>query len=100
MLSDPVLVKVVQLDPLLVIFLVPAGQARTLTNGRTVNVRIAESGVTEGEIEFVSPTADPQSGLARVRIRIPNPAERLPCGAICYLMLDGPISSDTANADR
>lgn len=98
-LSDPVLVKVVQLDPLLVIFLVPAEQARTLNNGKTVDIRIPKSQTAKGEIEFVSPTADPQSGLTRVRVRVPNPEERLPCGATCFLMLDDHSSSQLANAD-
>jgi len=97
-LNDPVILKVVQLDPLLAIFLVPAGQARTLKNGKTVNVRIAEpEQTTRGEVEFVSPTTDPQSGLTRVRVRLPNAQERLPCGATCYLLLGGK-SSSTLNA--
>jgi RND family efflux transporter MFP subunit len=100
LLSDPVLVKVVQLDPLLVIFLVPADQAQALTNGKTIDVRIGETGTTPGKIEFVSPTADPQSGLTRVRVRLPNPEERLPCGATCYLTLDDQSSSHLDNADR
>ena len=100
LLNDPVLVKVVQLDPLLVIFLVPAEQARTLTNGKTIDLRIAETTTTQGKIEFISPTADPQSGLTRVRVRVPNPKERLPCGATCHLILDDQPSSQLANADR
>ncbi len=100
LLNDPVLVKVVQLDPLLAIFLVPADQAQALTRGNTIDVRIAKTGMTRGEIEFVSPTADPQSGLTRVRVRLPNPDERLPCGATCHLILDDQSSFQRANGDR
>lgn len=100
-LSDPVILKVVQLDPLLVIFLVPADQAGTLKNGKTVGVRIAQSGTaTKGEVEFVSPTTDPQSGLTRVRVRLPNPQERLPCGATCYLILDAKSSNHQTVTER
>ena len=99
LLSDPVLVKVVQLDPLLVIFLVPAEQARTLANDKSVDIRITDSQTAKGQIEFVSPTADPQSGLTRVRVRVPNPDERLPCGATCYLLLDDHSPSQLANAN-
>ena len=100
-LSDPVILKVVQLDPLLVIFLVPADQARALTNGKTVDVQIGESAkATQGKVEFVSPTTDPQSGLTRVRVRLPNPKERLPCGATCYLILADKSSSRLAATDR
>lgn len=89
LLSDPVVVKVVQLDPLLVIFLVPANEARSLKTDDDVEVRILgiEKPV-QGRVEFVSPTTDPQSGLTRVRVRVPNPEEQLPCGATCYLILD------------
>ena len=99
LLSDPVLVKVVQLDPLLVIFLVPAEQARTLANGKSVDIRITDSQTAKGQIEFVSPTADPQSGLTRVRVRVPNSDERLPCGATCYLLLNDHSPSQLANAN-
>ena len=101
LLSDPVIVKVVQLDPLLVIFLVPADQARDLAVEQTVDVRIADiARTTQGEVEFVSPTTDPQSGLTRVRVRLPNPEERLPCGATCYLILADHSSSHLASTDR
>jgi RND family efflux transporter MFP subunit len=101
LLNDPVILKVVQLDPLLVIFLVPAEQARALTNGNTVNVRIAEPAqVTPGKVEFVSPTTDPQSGLTRVRVRVPNPEERLPCGTTCYLILSDKSPSRRVATDR
>ena len=59
-----------------------------------MSLGIAEVAKTvQGKIEFVSPTADPQSGLSRVRVRLPNPKERLPCGATCYLLLADVSSS-------
>lgn len=100
-LSDPVIVKVVQLDPLLVIFLVPADSARNLTVEQAVGVRIPEiAKTTQGAVEFVSPTTDPQSGLTRVRVRLPNPEERLPCGATCYLILSANSSSRLTSTER
>jgi len=32
---------------------------------------------------------DAQSGTTRVRVRIPNPDERVPGGATCHLLLPG-----------
>ena len=86
--SDPVVVKIVQLDPLLVVFLVPVVEARELAAEDRVNVRVdsAEQPV-EGVVEFVSPTADAQSGTTRVRVRIANPEEKIPSGANCHLLL-------------
>ena len=99
--SDPVILKVVQLDPLLVIFLVPADLARELTVGQTVGVRITDTAATaRGEVEFVSPTTDPQSGTTRVRVRLPNPEERLPSGATCYLDFASGSSSHLAATDQ
>ncbi|MEO8496040.1 MAG: efflux RND transporter periplasmic adaptor subunit [Planctomycetota bacterium] len=90
-LADPVVLKVVQLDPLLVVFAVPTKQGRELSAGEDVEVCFAESeNRTTGSIEFVSPTADPQSGTTRVRVRIPNPNELLPSGAPCRLVLPSP----------
>lgn len=87
-LSDPVVLKVVQLDPLLVVFFVPARHGRVLSNGETVDVHIADSAApVQGKIEFVSPAVDPQSGTMRVRVRIPNPEERLMSGLPCRLIL-------------
>lgn len=85
--SSPVILRIVQLDPLLVVFLVPAEVSRGLKVDQPVSVRIERSPVVEGNVEFVSPTADPQSGTARVRVRIPNPQAKLPSGAPCRLLL-------------
>lgn len=86
--ADPVILKVVELDPLLVIFLVPAELVRELEVKQTVDVRMpAKATTVQGEVEFVSPTPDPQSGTARVRVRIDNPGEKLPSGATCQLIL-------------
>jgi len=54
--NDPIIVKVVQLDPLLIVFSVPVAEARKLAAEATVKVRIesAEKPV-EGVVEFVSP---------------------------------------------
>ena len=88
--NDPILVKVVQLDPLLIVFSVPVAEARKLAAEATVHVRIesAEEPV-EGVVEFVSPMGDAQSGTMRVSVRIPNPGEQVPGGATCHLLLPG-----------
>ena len=98
--SDPVVVKIVQLDPLLVVFLVPVVEARELAAEASVKVRIdsAEQPV-EGVVEFVSPTADAQSGTTRVRVRIANPGEKIPSGANCHLLLPG-RSAEVAKSFR
>lgn len=98
--ADPVVLKVVQLDTLLVVFLVPADQTQTLQNGSNVTVRIPLADqMASGIVEFVSPTTDPQSGLTRVRVRIPNQKETLPCGVTCYLVGSDQSESHFAAAE-
>jgi RND family efflux transporter MFP subunit len=86
--SDPTVIKVVQLDPLLVVFSVPVSEARGLQEQSKLNVRIEPlKDPVQGTVEFISPTADAQSGTTRVRVRIPNPGERISSGANCQLLL-------------
>jgi RND family efflux transporter MFP subunit len=88
--SDPMVLKVVRLDPLLVIFSVPAEMANTMQVDQAVKVQVAkDKQVVEGIVEFVSPTIDPQSGSTRVRVRIPNPSETIPSGTKAQLVVSG-----------
>ena len=98
--SDPVILKIVQLDPLLVVFLVPAKSVQQLSVDQTVDVRIGTTEITECIVEFVSPTPDPQSGTTRVRVRIPNPKELLPSGAACRLILHDELGPFPGLADQ
>ena len=71
-------------------FSVPAAYGRELKIDQSVEIRIGISDrLANGNIEFVSPTANPQSGTVRVRVRVPNPDEALPSGTNCRLILDG-----------
>jgi RND family efflux transporter MFP subunit len=86
--NDPIVVRVVQLDPLLVVFSVPLAEARKLDTEEPVQVQIEAGRKTvEGVVEFLSPTADAQSGTTHVRVRIPNPNEAIPSGVTCRLVL-------------
>jgi RND family efflux transporter MFP subunit len=86
--NDPTVVKIVQLDPLLVVFSVPVARARDLTKDAQVQVRVESiAEPVAGVVEFVSPTADAQSGTTRVRVRLPNPGEAIPSGVKCQLLL-------------
>ena len=92
--SDAVVIRVVQLDPLLIVFSVPVTDLDKLAVNSKVQVRVdAIAEPIEGTVEFVSPTADAQSGTTRVRVKIPNPGEKIRGGANCHLMLsDSPAT--------
>jgi RND family efflux transporter MFP subunit len=84
--SDPTVVKIVQLDPLLTVFSVPVAEAGNLARNRTVRIE-QDQRTIQGTIEFVSPVVDAQSGTVQVRVRIPNPGEAIPGGLTCRLLL-------------
>lgn len=84
--NDPVVVEIVQLDPLAATFMVTRRQAERLLARKSINVSLIESRTTAvGEVEFVSPTTDAESGMVRVRIRLANDAGRLHSGERCVV---------------
>lgn len=98
--NDPNVVKIVQLDPLLIVFSVPIADAKSLAAAHAVPVKQGER-LIQGTVEFVSPMADAQSGTVRVRVRIPNPGESIPGGVSCHLVLpDDATKLDKAHASR
>ena len=82
--ADPTVMKVVQLNPLRVIFSVPQEEVSRLKVDDAVPLDIGGTEVT-GRVEFVSPTADAQSGTCRVKIQIQNDDLSLASGQACYL---------------
>ena len=97
--GDPVTAKVVQLDPLIVNFPVPLPLTRELKKGGKVKLIVEGSGDQEGTIDFISPTADGQSGTTRVRVKILNPSEKIACGVPTQLILasQGPSQPSKLN---
>ncbi len=103
--SDPVVLKVVQLNPLLAVFSVPLAQRTAFRNGQRVQLRLgAEQSDTEGFVEFVSPVADPSNTSVRVKVRLPNPSGLLHAGERVVLVPGrgpaDPVSTDSPIAQR
>jgi len=87
--SDPHLMTIVQLDPLLAVFAVPSRRARRLRTGHPVEVRLPESdALLKGIVDSVSPVVDGKSGTMRVEVRLANPQRRLLSGEPCLLLLN------------
>ena len=86
--SDPVVVSVVQLNPLKSIFSVPQSAVKQLRSGDQVDVQVGRDRVSAmGVVEFVSPTTDAQSGTCRVTVKIDNTDGQLQSGDVCVLEL-------------
>jgi RND family efflux transporter MFP subunit len=88
--SDPVIARVVQLDPLLVVFAVPVEYRDELQAGQSVTVKFGEANPESrtGMIEFVAPTPDPSNSSVRVKVRIANPGRKIRSGERTTLDLD------------
>lgn len=87
--SEPTVLKVVQLDRLLVEFPIPAGSKTKFVVGESITVRVGNERVeAQGSIEFVSPVTDAQSNTIRVKVQIDNQDNRFRGGDSCWLNVE------------
>lgn len=86
--SQPTVMTIVQLDPLLAVFSVMPEVSRGLKPGQNVKVQIGNNSVSnDAVVHFLSPVMDAQSGTVLLKVAIPNPAGRLPSGEKCRLLI-------------
>ena len=88
--TDPVVMTVVQLDPVKAEFSLAIEASKTVNVGDRVplTVGISETPI-EGFVEFKAPTADPKSGTVRVKVRIPNREGQILSGSTCQWDIEG-----------
>lgn len=83
--ADPVVMQVVQLNPLRAVFTVYPQQIKGWTVGEDVEVKLNTSGNARGTVSYISPDLDGESGTLRVKVTIPNEAGRYRSGDKCTL---------------
>lgn len=84
---DSVVFTVVQLDPLIATFSIPAAQAEKLTPGQRAVVQFESRNLKAiGKISFVSPVVDAQSATVKVKIEIPNAEGHYQSGHRCQFI--------------
>lgn len=84
--NDPVIVHIVQLDPLLATFAVPTAVADGLRVGGEASVSVGTRGGRRiGIVETISPIIDAQSGTVEVKVRLANSDSGLRSGERCIL---------------
>lgn len=98
--SDPVVVRVVQLDPLLVAFSVPMEKRSLVSTNQSVLMTVGKSTAVHGRVEFVSPIADAGSGTFRVKVLLPNSTGRWHGGEKSVLHLDHESLERASQLDR
>lgn len=77
------LLRIIDISRCYFITHVPAAVAAKLRVGVTLPLTFTATGTTTnvtGEISFISPTADPASGLQEIRLLFDNPGEKIPAG--------------------
>lgn len=84
--NDSVVIRVVQLNPVIAVFSLPADQARALKQNENVPVRVGASKTSVmAKVEFISPTVDAQTGTVRVKVVISNSLEKWQAGDRCWI---------------
>ena len=85
--ADPVVLTIVQLNPLRATFSIPMSDVTSVRKGQTVAVRI--DGVEKpvnAQVELVSPVINAESQTVRVKVELPNPGNRIRSGAKCFFV--------------
>lgn len=86
--NEPKIMTVVQLDPLLANFSIPGPHVETLTLDQTVKIRFPISKqVVQGQVTFISPVTDAESGMVRVKVRVANPGGKTRSGERCLIQI-------------
>ena len=87
--SDPVVARIVQLDPMLIVFSVPLDHRQAFQQDQTVTLHLGYANVTaQGIVEYVSPTTDSSNSSIRVKVRLPNPNGEYQSGERAVLNCD------------
>lgn len=82
--KDPIL-KLMEIDPLNVELILPVSQYGKIKTGQRAKVMPEQpvGGSYTAAVEVVDPTLDAASGTFGVRLRLPNPGNRIPAGVKC-----------------
>ena len=84
--ADPVVAKIVVLQPLRATFFLPRGAAENLVRGNAVSLMLPRVGwKVEGKVEYVSPLTDAESGAVAVKVLLDNSRGKLYSGERCVL---------------
>ena len=94
--SDPTIARLVQLDPLLIVFSLPLSQRNDVEKDQVVELKLGADQIkAEGIVEYVSPTSDTSNSSVRVKVRLPNSDRQHQSGERAILVMAHP--ADAAN---
>ncbi len=88
--ADPVVLTIVQLNPLRATFSVPVANVKSIRKGQSIPVRIdGVAKAVNAQVELVSPVINADSQTVRVKVEIPNAGNKIRSGAKCFFAADG-----------
>ena len=94
--SDPTIARLVQLDPLLIVFSVPLSQRNEVEKDQLVELKLGADQIkAEGIVEYVSPTSDTSNSSVRVKVRLPNSDHQHQSGERAILVMAHPADAGT-----
>lgn len=97
--SDPTIARLVQLDPLLIVFSVPLSQRNEVEKDQVVELKLGVDQIrAEGIVEYVSPTSDTSNSSVRVKVRLPNSDRQHQSGERAILVMAHPADSSSPTA--
>lgn len=97
--SDPTIARLVQLDPLLIVFSVPLSQRNEVEKDQIVELKLGTDQVrAEGIVEYVSPTSDTSNSSVRVKVRLPNSDRQHQSGERAILVMEHTTENTTPSA--
>ena len=86
--NDPNLLVIVQLDPLYATFDIVSSDAKQLSVGDSVSVTFLDNeNDIVGDVEYISPVVDAESGTVAVKVKLPNAHGKLQSGQACKLVV-------------
>ncbi len=84
--AEPVVMTVVQLDPIVAVFTLSPSEARELKLGKELSVKLNSSKQpARGVVSYISPVLDAESGTLKVKVKIDNPSGKYRSGDRCTL---------------
>jgi RND family efflux transporter MFP subunit len=97
--SDPTIARLVQLDPLLIVFSVPLSQRNEVEKDQVVELKLGADQIkAEGIVEYVSPTSDTSNSSVRVKVRLPNSDRQHQSGERAILVMAHPAARSSPTA--
>lgn len=95
MRKGDVCARVISLDPIEIVGFVPEAEVDRIRPGMTARGRLVSGREIEGEVKFVSRSADPTTRTFRVEIEAPNPDREIRDGMTAEIAI--PMKSDRAH---